>query len=183
MTRISITCLLLACCAGAVNTASAADTEAQNSRWVGVVTQVSDGDTLWIRPVAGGKPVRIRLDGVDAPEICQTHGTIARQALKKRVAKQTVLVQTRSRDSFGRLLARVSVPGATVPVGAAKSSNGSDVGDWLVREGHAWSYRYRRDAGPYSAQQAAAKAARRGLFSAARPEEPRDFRKRHGTCG
>jgi micrococcal nuclease len=52
----------------------------------------------------------------------------------------------------------------------------------MVREGHAWSYRYRRDGGPYAKQQALARAARKGLFATARPEEPRAFRKRHGAC-
>jgi micrococcal nuclease len=64
-----------------------------------------------------------------------------------------------------------------------KVKGSADVGEWLVREGHAWSYRYRRDTGPYAKQQAAARAARKGLFATARPEEPRDFRKRHGACG
>lgn len=138
------------------------------------MTHVTDGDTLWVRPASGGNPVRIRIDGVDAPEICQTYGMVSRKALLARLTRQTVTVQATRRDSFGRLLARVSV--------TQKVKGSADVGEWLVREGHAWSYRYRRDSGPYAAQQAAARAARKGLFANARPEEPRDFRKRHGAC-
>lgn len=83
-------------------------------------------------------------------------------------------MQSFSRDSFGRLLARVTV--------MPKAIGSTDVGEWLVREGHAWSYRYRRDNGPYAKQQAMARAARKGLFATPRPEEPREFRKRHGAC-
>jgi micrococcal nuclease len=152
----------------------APNTAVSHATWSGTVTHVTDGDTLWVRPVSGGKPVRIRIDGVDAPEICQPHGIVAKKALTARLARQTVTVQSSSRDSFGRLLARVTV----VP----KVKGSADVGEWLVREGHAWSYRYRRDSGPYAKQQAMARAARKGLFATARPEEPREFRKRYGAC-
>ena len=143
------------------------------------VTHVSDGDTLWVRPAAGGKPVRIRIDGIDAPEVCQPYGTTSRRALQARLSQQTVTIHAASRDSFGRLLARVTL----TPTAPPKAKGSVDVGEWLVREGYAWSYRYRRDAGPYAKQQAVARTARKGLFAAARPEEPREFRKRHGACG
>ncbi len=153
------------------------------------MTHVTDGDTLWVRPASGGKPVRIRIDGVDAPEICQPYGIASRKALAARLANQSVTVQSASRDNFGRLLARVNTQGAVLkgvnskPNAKPHLKGSADVGEWLVREGHAWSYRYRRDGGPYAKQQAAAQAARKGLFSSSRPEEPREFRKRHGACG
>ena len=160
----------------------AAEKPVPDTTWSGTVTHVTDGDTLWVRAASGGKPVRIRIDGVDAPEICQIYGPIARKALSARLSKQAVIVQALRRDSFGRLLARVTVVKAA-SVGAKDQLKGSaDVGEWLVREGHAWSYRYRRDNGPYAQQQAAARAARKGLFATPHPEEPRDFRKRNGAC-
>ncbi len=133
------------------------------------MTYVSDGDTVFVRPASGGQPVKIRIDGVDAPEICQAYGPDSLQALQARVLHQTVSVDGRRRDSYGRVLARIRWQQA-------------DVGDWMVRQGHAWSYRYRRDAGPYAAQEAQARAARRGLFADAQALQPRDFRKRHGSC-
>ncbi len=139
------------------------------SEWQGVVTHVSDGDTVFVRPASGGQPVKIRIDGMDAPEICQAYGQASRQALQMRVLHQTVSVNGRRRDNYGRVLARIRWQQA-------------DVGEWMVRQGHAWSYRYRRDSGPYAAQEAQARAAQRGLFADARAVEPRDFRKRHGSC-
>ena len=146
--------------------------------WQGVVTFVSDGDTLMVRPALGGAPVKIRLDGLDAPEICQAHGMASRQALQSRVMGQSVNVQGRRRDNYGRVLARISRQRDT----AGQAGSRDDVGEWMVRQGHAWSHRFRRDAGPYAAQEAEAKAAQRGLFEDARALQPRDFRKRHGPC-
>ncbi|HSW20716.1 MAG TPA: hypothetical protein VLJ86_26060, partial [Ramlibacter sp.] len=42
------------------------------------VTHVTDGDTVWVRPASGGAPIAVRLQGLDAPEICQAHGLQAR---------------------------------------------------------------------------------------------------------
>ena len=135
----------------------------------GEVTRVADGDSLWVRPAAGGAPVALRLQGVDAPEGCQAHGAAARTALTRRVLHQTVTVQTRTRDDFQRSVARVR-------------HRGEDIGGWLVHEGHAWSMRYRRSPGPYAEQEAKARLARRGLWSEAQPLEPRQFRRQHGRC-
>lgn len=137
--------------------------------WTGTVTHVSDGDTLWVRPQRGGAPRSVRLDGIDAPELCQTHGEAARAALVGQVLGQTVQVRVRQHDDFGRALARVSI-------------SQRDVGGWLVSQGHAWSYRYRGHAGPYAAQESQARAHHLGLFQQAQPELPRDFRRRHGPC-
>lgn len=137
--------------------------------WTGTVTHVSDGDTLWVRPQRGGAPRSVRLDGIDAPELCQTYGETARAALVGQVLGQTVRVRVRQHDDFGRALARVSV-------------HQRDVGGWLVSQGHAWSHRYRGRAGPYAAQESQARSHRLGLFEQPQPEPPREFRRRHGPC-
>lgn len=51
---------------------------AQPEAWRGTVTYITDGDTLWIRHLHGGRARKIRLDGIDAPEICQAYGARAR---------------------------------------------------------------------------------------------------------
>ena len=139
--------------------------------WSGVVTYVVDGDTVRVRPPGGGKPVSIRLEGIDAPEICQSGGTLSREALQRRVQGQRVAVYGRARDDYGRLVARVNL-------------NGEDQGRWMVASGYAWSYRYRRNAGPYAVEQCGAELAKVGIFAvnADRPVNPREFRKRHGSC-
>lgn len=137
--------------------------------WQGTVTRVSDGDTLWVRPAAGGKPVKVRIDGIDAPEICQAGGRAARKALAARVSGQRLGVRARGQDDYGRMIATLEL-------------DGEDIASWLVSQGHAWSYGFGRDGGPYAAQQALAQAAARGLFADRTALEPRLFRKRHGPC-
>ena len=137
--------------------------------WRATVTHVTDGDTLWVRPAAGGRPVKLRLDGIDAPEICQAHGPAARRALAQRLQGRQFAIDTRRRDDYGRLVATVYL-------------EGEDVAGWMVGQGHAWSYRFRRDDGPYRTQQLRAQAAARGLFADPAALEPRLFRRRHGTC-
>jgi micrococcal nuclease len=155
---------------GAMAVSFAAD-EPQRTRWAGIVTYVVDGDTVRVRPLQGGKPVSIRVDGIDAPEICQSGGDASRDALTRRVLGRQVVIDGRSRDDYGRLLGKVLLDGA-------------DVGEQMVKDGHAWSYRYRGRGGPYAAQQQLAESAGRGLFAAAAAPAiyPRVFRKQHGAC-
>jgi micrococcal nuclease len=51
-----------------------------------------------------------------------------------------------------------------------------------VSHGHAWSYRFRAERGPYAREESRARRARLGLWSDGNRETPRDFRKRHGSC-
>lgn len=140
--------------------------------WAGVVTYVVDGDTVRVRPPDGSKPVSIRIDGIDAPEICQLGGTVARDALKRRLLGKTVVIQPKVVDDYGRLVARIVF-------------NSQDQGKWLVAQGLAWSYRHRNNPGPYALQQGRAQAAGLGMFARIRvaaPVYPAEFRKQHGSC-
>ena len=138
----------------------------------GVVSRVVDGDTVWVKTAAGRKPLKVRIAGIDAPEICQPGGLVSRDALRSRLLGQTVKVaqsSSRRRDDFGRLLASIDL-------------QGEDLGRWMVSNGHAWSYRFRHDPGPYAAEQERAQAAGRGLFAQTDPQNPRQFRQQHGPC-
>ena len=96
----------------------------------GVVTPITDGDTLWVRPAGGGAPRQVRLLGIDAPEICQPFGPQARDALASLLANRRVTVHPRARDTYERTLAKVRL-------------GREDAGAWMVKRGHAWSSRYR----------------------------------------
>lgn len=138
--------------------------------WWGTVTFVVDGDTVRVRPVdIGGRPVAVRLYGIDAPEICQSGGPEARDTLKRQLTGQRVLVHGQAHDRYRRLLARIEW-------------RGEDPAASLVASGWAWAYQFRAGQGPYAAQQQQAETRRLGLFAAGRPEAPAAFRKRHGAC-
>lgn len=134
----------------------------------GVVSHVTDGDTIWVRPADGGAPLHVRLQGIDAPELCQAFGPQARDALTMRLLHQRVQLSLRARDIYDRSVARVSL-------------RGQDVAAWLVSGGYAWTSGYARRSGPYAPQQAQARLERRGLW-ASHALEPRLFRRLHGHC-
>jgi micrococcal nuclease len=135
----------------------------------GVVTHVTDGDTVWVRVDGPSKPLKVRVLGIDAPERCQAGGQAAREALASRVLGRSVDLAPRTHDDYGRVLSPLLL-------------GGEDIGAWMVLQGHAWSYRYRRSMGPYAAEEAQARERRRGVFSDPAAEEPRWFRRGHGPC-
>jgi endonuclease YncB( thermonuclease family) len=126
----------------------------------------TDGDSLR----AGDE--RIRLIGVDAPELSQTCrdaqgaqwecGRAARTRMAALVARGTVACNARGRDRYGRTLAVCS------------SGDIADLGERLVREGYAVGY----SAGDYAAAEREAKSAGRGIWAGSF-ERPQDWRRRN----
>jgi endonuclease YncB( thermonuclease family) len=120
---------------------------------------VSDGDTLRIGAV------KIRLFGIDAPELSQTCGgwacgSAAAARLAELVAEGTAVCVPRDIDRYGRMVATCTVAG-------------TDVGARLVAEGLARAYvRYGDD---YAAAEAVAEAAGVGLWRT-EAEAPWDYR-------
>ena len=153
----------LTCMAGAALADDVAET------YTARVTRVFDGDTVWVKPLAGGPYRKLRLDGIDAPEICQRDGAAARDALAARVLRQVVQVRVHASDTYGRGLARLT-------------HQGDDINGWLVQRGWAWSYRWRTGEGPYAALEERARGAGTGLFADPAAQTPREFRRVHGPC-
>lgn len=114
---------------------------------------VIDGDTVEIH----GQ--RLRLHAIDAPESRQTClrdgvpwrcGQAAALALAARIGRQPLRCQQTDTDRYQRVVARCHL-------------GSEDLGGWLVGQGLAMAYRpYGRD---YVAQEAAARAARKGLWA------------------
>jgi len=134
----------------------------------GVVTKVTDGDSLWMAP-PGQRAMEVRVRDMDAPEICQAWGVEARRALRELVLGRTVVLRIAGRDAYGRTLGDVQ-------------AEGTDVARKMVEEGHAWSIRTRWDRGPLVQQERVARALRRGLHGQPGAMMPRDFRQGHGPC-
>jgi endonuclease YncB( thermonuclease family) len=99
----------------------------------GLVTHVADGDTLDIDFDDPDPPIRVRLLGVDSPELGTTFGADAKEYTftrcnGKRVAIRLDQLQG-TRDRYDRLLAYVYLP------------NHELLNNSLVRDGHAFAYR------------------------------------------
>lgn len=135
----------------------------------GVVSFVTDGDTLWVQPDKGGPTHKLRILGIDAPEICQAGGESSRKALIRFVLHQRVDVTVTRQDVYGRGLARVHL-------------NNKDLGALMVKSGQAWSYGWQKSLGPYAREQTQAQQLHLGLFAQGHAMSPKEFRKRHGSC-
>ena len=155
-------------------TAAAAPPRPPAGGITGTVTSVVDGDSVWVTPDRGGKPIEVRLAGIDAPEICQEHGAESKQFLAELVLKQPVRLVVagggQAHDTYGRTLGTLFLADV-------------EVNRRLVEEGQAWSIRVKWDQGPFVSQERMARALSRGVHKAgAAAIQPKDFRQRHGPC-
>lgn len=91
----------------------------------GKVIAITDGDTLTV--MNGSSPIKIRLEGIDAPEAHQPYGAKAKQALSDKVFHKVIRVEWHDTDKFGRTLGQVFIDGAWINRA-------------MVREGWAWHY-------------------------------------------
>lgn len=132
--------------------------------WVqGTVEKVSDGDTF--RMLANGQVVKVRLYGIDAPESKQEHGLVAKAALDSLILGKNVKVKVTDTDRYGRSIGEIWL------------GDSLEVNLWLVNHGHAWWYKaYGKNRPDLGKAEATARTARRGLWAAANPQEPWDWR-------
>lgn len=123
--------------------------------------KVVDGDSL----IIGDH--RIRLEGIDAPEMKQqcdkdgqtwSCGVAAKEALNVLLADQQIKCTISGKDKYRRQLARCEVAGR-------------DVGQWMVVNGHAASY------GAYELDQTLAQRNNLGIWQGPF-EHPSDWRRR-----
>jgi endonuclease YncB( thermonuclease family) len=129
------------------------------------VDVVHDGDTVTCLDTTG-KPQKIRLRGIDAPEFDQPHGREARQALALKLTGGSVRVEGAARDQHGRLLGTLWL-------------DDRDLNRELVAEGHAWVFGGFAPDPDLLAAEAEARQARRGLWAAPHPLAPQQWRAEH----
>jgi len=133
----------------------------------GKVVGVHDGDSITVL-AAGNVQLKVRLEGIDAPELKQAFSQQSKEALSGLVFGKTVNLHVTGKDRYKRTLAVVVVEGVNVNLE-------------LVRRGMAWRYdKYSKDAALLAAQDEA-KAARRGLWADAAPVPPWEWRTKAKT--
>src|SRR6185295_20272613 len=99
----SLASLLVALIGALVVYLSKGDTDS----FSGMVVGVHDGDTLSV--MRGGQAVKIRLFGIDCPELHQAYGQKAKQLASGLVFDKRVWVEVRDRDRYGHLVGEVYV--------------------------------------------------------------------------
>ncbi|NUQ01545.1 MAG: thermonuclease family protein, partial [Armatimonadetes bacterium] len=126
--------------------------EQADGAWAGECVGVADGDTITV--MHQGRGEKIRLNGVDSPEKGQAFGSTAKEYVSQRVFGREVRVQPLELDSYGRTIGEVYL------------ADGSHLNADLVSAGLAWWYReYAPDNADLRRREAAARAARRGLWA------------------
>ncbi len=136
----------------------------------GKVVKVHDGDTIHVLQ-ADNVREKIRLSGIDTPELGQPYGKAARKYLASFIAGKQVIIEWDKKDRYGRIVGKVLL-------------DGSDINLELVKAGYAWHYKkYQReqskvDQSLYSEVEAIAKDAKKGLFVEPNAVPPWEWRKR-----
>ncbi|AMP15203.1 hypothetical protein CPter291_2955 [Collimonas pratensis] len=128
------------------------------------VLYIADGDSLTLQ--AGRKRIKLRLAGIDAPEIKQAFGQQARQSLYQLCWGKDASYDAKAVDQFGRTVATLRC-------------DGIDIGRAQVERGMAWAAARAGSGSDLKMLETAARATRAGLWSDPNPVAP--WRFRHGT--
>jgi endonuclease YncB( thermonuclease family) len=126
------------------------------------VVAVHDGDSITVYD--GTRPqIKVRLAQIDAPELKQPYGPDAKKQLSTLIYGQQVKIIPTGKDRYGRTLAEVEYRGQWVNL-------------QMVSLGAAWRYdKYSKNPALLTAQQQA-RQAKRGLWRAAAPVTPWEWR-------
>lgn len=127
------------------------------------VTNVHDGDTFK-GITANGSTIKVRLEGIDAPELLQEHGPQSQRLLSSQILNRTVTVVVKGKDKYRRCLGQVFL--GTV-----------DINQWLIAQGAAWFYVKGRKIPAYIESQAKAESANKGLWKNHNAIAPWTYRK------
>jgi endonuclease YncB( thermonuclease family) len=130
----------------------------------GKAVKIADGDTFTLL-VNDHEQVRIRIDGIDAPEKGQAFGNRAKEYLSGMIWGEMLTVCVTKTDRYGRSIGKVSTPSI------------EDVGLEMIKAGYAWQYRDYNKEQSYEEAEILARKNRNGLWLDKNPIRPQDFRK------
>ncbi len=77
-------------------------------------SRMVDGDTFWVTSLRDGSEWRVRLWGVDAPDLKECYFEEATRVLEKELMTKSVTYERMGYDGYGRILAKVLVDGENV---------------------------------------------------------------------
>lgn len=135
----------------------------------GKVVGVHDGDTLTVLN-AGKVQHKIRLAGIDAPELGQAYGQASKKHLAELVAGKTVSVEWDRLDKYRRIIGKVLL-------------DGQDVCLAQITAGMAWHYKKYEseqtlaDRNTYSVAEQEARNSKRGLWRDSKSVPPWKWRR------
>jgi micrococcal nuclease len=155
--------LVFACLLVAVGAPARAAAVKKTVRFAGKVVGVHDGDTFTI--LHEGKAEKVRVNGIDSPEMGQPFGKNAKQYASGMIFGRVVTVAVFGRDRYGRT------------IGDAVLADGRTLSREMVRAGMAWQYRQYSSDRDLAALETQARSSKRGLWADASPVAPWLWRK------
>ena len=135
--------------------------------FTGKVVSLADGDTVTV--LVDKTQVKVRLEGIDAPEKSQAFGAKAKTALSDLIGRKDVTVHATGTDRYGRTLGRIII-------------DGQDVSAVMVSKGFAWHYKEYSDDEDLAKLEEQAREQKIGIWSEANALPPWEFRKRRKTA-
>ncbi|ENO7717426.1 thermonuclease family protein [Campylobacter upsaliensis] len=136
----------------------------------GKVSRVIDGDTIELlaktskeNPYNHIAKLKIRLYGIDAPELKQAYGKEAKEYLSALVLKQEVGLIIENKDKYDRFVGTIFL-------------KGQDINKEMVKNGYA--HAYESFSKKYLAEQADAKMFKLGLWQDEKAVKPSEFRRK-----
>lgn len=131
----------------------------------GYVVKVSDGDSFLIK--SHRRKIRVRMYGIDAPELKQRYGREAKKYLENLILGKKVDLKVLYEDKYKRKIAKVYY-------------RGKEINLEMLRSGNVWFYEYHaKREKEYRKAYEKAKKERLGLWRDKNPENPREFRLRN----
>nr|DAJ36757.1 MAG TPA: nuclease-like protein [Caudoviricetes sp.] len=125
------------------------------------IIKIYDGDTITALTSQKEK-IKIRLYGIDAPELKQPFGKASKRHLIDLISNKSLNINEKGKDKYGRTL-------------AVLYNGDQDINAQMVIDGYAWAYdKFSKD---YVAFQQNAQALKKGLWIDKDVVRPSDFRK------
>ena len=129
----------------------------------GKVAGVTDGDTVTV--LVNKTTIKVRLEGIDAPESKQSYGTKSKQALSEMIFGNNVLVKKTGEDRYGRTLGVIML-------------GEENINAKMIEDGWAWHYKKYNNEERLAKLEVEARSAKRGLWADPNALAPWDYRER-----
>jgi micrococcal nuclease len=134
------------------------------ANFTGRVIAVKDGDTVVVLD-GSYRQVKVRLQGIDAPEYKQPYGMAAKKYAKSLVYRKMVTVREAGTDRYGRTLGDLILP------------DGRSMQEEMLRAGYAWHYTHYDSSQRLADLESDARSAGRGLWADLNPTPPWEYRR------
>lgn len=93
---------------------------AEPTQLIGLIVGITDGDTVTVLD-ANDTSLKVRLQGIDAPEKRQAFGALSRVHLARLISGRSVTVQWQKHDRYGRIVGKILLDGHDVCLDQIKS--------------------------------------------------------------